>query len=97
MLPNVAGASRRRLECHDASSMRALVERNPLGGGNDPLGGNSPLGGISPLGGCSGWTYVVERSPSGVPKPGWIAHRPGASCTFTYGLSLSAHVPHLSH
>ena len=65
MLPNVAGAALRRLECHDADSLRKLAE---------PPGKDT----------CDGWSYVVERSPSGVPKPGWLAYTPGAACTFTY-------------
>jgi len=56
MLPNVAGAEARRLECHDADSLHALVERE----------------------GCIGWAYAVERSPSGVPKPGWLSAVVGA-------------------
>jgi hypothetical protein len=56
MLPNVAGAEARRLECHDADSLHALVERE----------------------GCIGWAYAVERSPSGVPKPGWMSAVVGA-------------------
>jgi len=68
MLPNVAGAERRRLECHDADSLRALVEPE----------------------GCRGWAYVVERSPSGIPKPGWMANEPGAVCTFAYPLDASS-------
>jgi hypothetical protein len=74
MLPNVAGAARRRLQCHDAESLRALAE----------TGGESGEGAGS--GGCRGWAYTVERSPSGVPKPGWIASSPGAACTFAYPL-----------
>ena len=65
MLPNVAGASHRRLECHDAASMAKLVQRAS----------------------CAGWEHVVERSPSGVPKPGWVATKPGASCTFAYAVA----------
>ena len=68
MLPNVAGAESRRLECHDPNSLRALA---------------APPG----PGGCDGWSYVVERSPSAVPKPGWLATNPSASCTFTYSFT----------
>jgi len=35
---------------------------------------------------CQGWAYVVERSPSGIAKPGWIATEVGASCVFAYTL-----------
>ena len=29
---------------------------------------------------CADWLYTVERSPSGTPKPGYIATSVGASC-----------------
>ena len=67
MLPNVAGAAKRRLECHDAESLRALAE---------PAACN--------------WAYTVERSPSGVAKPGWIATAPLVACTFTYDFRAAA-------
>lgn len=65
MLPNVAGTASRRLQCHDAESLKALV---------DP-------------GGCVGWAHAIEFSPSGAPKPGWVATAPGAHCTFAYDLA----------
>lgn len=73
MQPNVAGAASRRLECHDADSLHALVDRTE---------------------GCPGWAYTLERSSSGVPKPGWIATSAGARCTFAYTLSPGSSATH---
>ena len=39
---------------------------------------------------CTGWQLQVEYTPSGVPKPGWIASNAGASCSFTYSSSSNA-------
>lgn len=71
MLPNVAGAAARRLDCHDADSLWRIVDRSR----------------------CHGWAHVIERSPSGVPKPGWLADRAGSSCVFAYDVER----PHRSN
>ena len=100
MQPNVAGAAKRRLQCHDAESLRALADEPRLPSsfigssstGSGSTGSGSGVG--SSIGGCVGWTYTVERSPSGVPKPGWIASAPSAHCTFSYRLSNASAAVH---
>ena len=109
MLPNVAGAAKRRLQCHDAESLRGLAERGSGryggrgdGGGGVATGGGAYAGGeggaaaavttavttaVRAGGGCVGWSYTIERSPSGIPKPGWISSSPSSYCTFSYALS----------
>ncbi|KAL1525030.1 hypothetical protein AB1Y20_019904 [Prymnesium parvum] len=41
---------------------------------------------------CHGWQYVVERSASGVAKPGYIASTAGSSCLFAYHISNLSNV-----